>query len=563
MDKKPLTTKWLAFGIILLFVGTSIIPSLADGIVSNVMKKDTIRDSPPDEDWNRTYFLQMDSWSNCIQVTPDGGYIVTGDYGGAEVFYLFLLKVDGQGREQWNRSFGEGGLGFGGTWVEVCADNGYIITGYKKGIDPDWSDFWLIKTDLNGNEEWERSIPSGYGSCVKQIRDGGYIVTGSVNDSLLLVKYDGLGNQLWCRTYEEHSAGGSLALTSDGGYIVTGANHYYNVSEYYNLLLMKTDENGIMEWKREYFNAPWPGSSGAAVQQTSDGGYLVGGSNSSDNWPSDMLLLKTDENGIEEWNRTFGPHGYGSWDYGYSVIETTDGDFILGGQESWKVRLIRTHSNGSLVWDQVYLPSQKANCHCLQQTSDNGFIITGTIDVVNIHCFILKLNAGNNKPPMASNVSGPKSGLLNQSYSFATTTTDPDGDSLYCAWDWGDGNFTEWLGPYPSGEKIISVPHAWPQRGTYGIQVKFKDKFGHETSWSEPLFIFIGKKTFLWGRITNLTIQNQIITFNAIRIHAWTLVPFNRNLYTASEQIKVSEADYRSLHIIKSPFIVGIFNTII
>ncbi len=88
-------------------------------------------------------------------------------------------------------------------------------------------------------------------------------------------------------------------------------------------------------------------------------------------------------------------------------------------------------------------------------------------------------------PPSSPVIYGPDNGFINVSYTFTTDQiTNPNGDSFYCKWDWGDGNITGWLGPYPSGS-IISASHTWTYVGVYEIRVKIKGS-GGESNWSEP-----------------------------------------------------------------------------
>jgi hypothetical protein len=81
---------------------------------------------------------------------------------------------------------------------------------------------------------------------------------------------------------------------------------------------------------------------------------------------------------------------------------------------------------------------------------------------------------------------GSTSGKTGVEYNYTTYTTDADGDLVYYKWDWGDGNFSDWLGPYNPGEEV-SASHIW-QKGCYVIKVKAKDINDIESySWSEPL----------------------------------------------------------------------------
>jgi len=96
----------------------------------------------------------------------------------------------------------------------------------------------------------------------------------------------------------------------------------------------------------------------------------------------------------------------------------------------------------------------------------------------------------NSPPDTPATPSGPIWGLPNQPYTYTTSTTDPDGDQVYYTWDWGDGNFSDWLGPYVSG-LIAGASHTWTDIGMYNVRVKAKDVFYAESNWSEPLSVAI------------------------------------------------------------------------
>jgi hypothetical protein len=53
-------------------------------------------------------------------------------------------------------------------------------------------------------------------------------------------------------------------------------------------------------------------------------------------------------------------------------------------------------------------------------------------------------------------------------------------------WDWGDGNMSDWLGPFASGAQA-SAQKSWSAKGEYSIKVKAKDIYGAESAWSDPL----------------------------------------------------------------------------
>ncbi len=106
------------------------------------------------------------------------------------------------------------------------------------------------------------------------------------------------------------------------------------------------------------------------------------------------------------------------------------------------------------------------------------------------HDFKINCSLILNQPPNEPTIDGPNYGQPGMSYTFCIEATDPDGDKIYCMWDWGDGTYTDWLGPFASGETNCA-DHGWIETGIYEIRVKVKDEYGLETGWSEPFIIVI------------------------------------------------------------------------
>ncbi len=97
-----------------------------------------------------------------------------------------------------------------------------------------------------------------------------------------------------------------------------------------------------------------------------------------------------------------------------------------------------------------------------------------------------------NPPNKPDTPDGPSNGKIDVEYTYNSSTIDPDGDIVFYKFDWGDGTYSEWAGPYNSGQKV-SFSHTWNKQGTYNIKVVAKDIHGVLSNWSDPLSISMPK----------------------------------------------------------------------
>lgn len=345
--------------------------------------------------WMKTFGRSGDDAGICVQTT-DGGYIIIGStqYFGPPEFDVWLIKIDSNGIEEWNRTFGEADYDFGVSGQQT-KDGGYIITGSTGLFGPGWSNVLLIKTDNNGNEQWNRTFGgTSYdeGSSVQQTTDGGYIITGytysfGVNentDDVWLIKTDGYGNEIWNKTFGgvNGDEGSSVQQTTDGGYIIVGYTDSFGAGEG-DVWLIKTDSTGEESWNKTFGWVLF--DEGSSVQQTLDSGYIIIGSTTEyPLYTTDVWLIKTDANGNKIWDKRFGR--IFNFDFGSSVQQTTDNGFIITGTTirygvsgvNVDVYLIKTNSNGKKMWDRVFDWRGGDFGYDGRQTSDGGYIISAS-----------------------------------------------------------------------------------------------------------------------------------------------------------------------------------------
>src|SRR5437867_391901 len=198
-----------------------------------VMLLSSISPSPAQTVFQRTYGGSGDDYGNAVQQTSDGGYIIAGSTSSFGVGGdVYLIKTNALGDTLWTRTYGSPFDDYGYS-VQQTSDGGYIITGSTGSCGPGCSDVKLIKTNSLGDTLWTRTYGGSFadrGYSVQHASDGGYIIVrstptcGSSDVDVYLIKTNALGDTLWTRTYggSGNDYGNSVQQTSDGGYIVGG-----------------------------------------------------------------------------------------------------------------------------------------------------------------------------------------------------------------------------------------------------------------------------------------------------------------------------------------------------
>jgi hypothetical protein len=342
----------------------------------------------PAVEWNKTYGGNSYDTAYSLIQTSDGGYAMAGiTYSfGAGNDDMWLVKTGSDGSMQWNKTFGGADRDNAASLLQT-EDGGYVVVGHTMSFGSGGWDVWLIKTDSNGNMYWNQT----YGGTAHDVAlsivrtsDGGYAIAGNTasfgagDSDFWLVKTDVSGNMQWNRTYggTNSESGQSLVLTSDGGYAIAGGTASFGAGDN-DFWLVKTDENGNMKWNKTYGGIDW--DCARCVVQASDGGYALTGEMHSLG-SGDFWLVKTDADGNMQWNRTYGGPNR---DDGLGLKRTSDGGYIIvgitasfgaGGYDIWAVK---TDESGNMEWNKTHGGENDDEAFSVVQTSDSGYAVTG------------------------------------------------------------------------------------------------------------------------------------------------------------------------------------------
>ncbi len=345
---------------------------------------------------------------------------------------IFILSVNSSAvfcqEIEWQNTIG--GSGADQLYsIHLTIDGGYIfgggsesnISGDKTENSLGGFDYWIVKTDSAGNVEWENTIGGSFNdnlNSVRQTFDGGYILGGHSSSNISgdkgenslgshdfwIVKIDAMGNIQW-----ENTIGGSsqdiltsLQQTADGGYILGGVSssnisgdkteNCSGISDYW---IVKTDSLGIIQWQNTIGGDAE--DSFTSIVQTSDGGFVLGGDSQSNISGdktenslgfTDYWILKIDALGNIQWQNTIGGS---SLDHFSSIQQTTDGGYILGGWSKSNTSgdktenclgdidywIVKVDSIGNIQWQKTIGADSTDDLYSIQQSDDGGFILGG------------------------------------------------------------------------------------------------------------------------------------------------------------------------------------------
>ncbi|MHA1906622.1 MAG: hypothetical protein ACW98Y_04955 [Candidatus Thorarchaeota archaeon] len=358
-----------------------------------------------------------------IVETPEGNFVMSGRTKGFEALpqddEIWLVSCDENGNYLWNKTY-SGGMKYGGymsthhhsVTVINSLDEGFLLTSHTTNFGSGDVNGWLTHTDTVGNHLWNYT----YGGPQDEIliesvmsSEGGYLSAGftenisaGVIDAWVL-RTDVNGNHLWNRTYGTEDVGEifyDVIEVSGGGYLMAGhlgeSDHFEDRSStFVDVWLVRIDADGNHLWNQTYggISVEAPNQ----VIQCSNGDFaFCGGTLSYGAGEFDAWVVRTSSNGQILWNHTYGGNDIES---AFGLTECEDGGFgiftltytnALGESDAW---FVRTDSEGNQLWNQKYVGA------AFDQfwggiATDDGFVavgITQSFGAGNVDMWIVKI----------------------------------------------------------------------------------------------------------------------------------------------------------------------------
>ena len=223
----------------------------------------------------------------------------------------------------------------------------------------------------------------------------------------------------WSASYDTHFS----QKTRDGGYIISGQ-FWEPGGNQYDFWVLKLDQNGNIEWQKTYGGGSW--DIAFSTQQTTDGGYIVSGTTSSfGDGLRDIWVLRLSPDGNIIWDKTYGGKGEESEYFRHIPIEpTSDGGYIVAGStrsfgagedDFW---ILKLNADGDITWQKTFGTGREEYPTSIREMQDGTYRVTGTESLsVSGDDWILILDA-------KGNIAGVRS-KINSGFTFYDTMVVP------------------------------------------------------------------------------------------------------------------------------------------
>ena len=336
--------------------------------------------------WSNSYAaVGSYSWATNVELAPNGGYFVEGYRTNPTTYAreIYLQRLDANGNQVWLSFYPEAQVAGNG---DVTSDGGFIQIGYYDNNSLQ-DTITVIKTDASGNLQWLTKYPNtGTGieripTSIIQTSNDEFVVAGYRDQGFgglnFLWRLDATGDSLWQNTYGvtmNHPEYIGQVLELEDGNLVAVANDALTFGAN-DIYLYKTDASGNLLWDKHYQQA---NSFGTHLDTTNDGGFILTGYQILASVYR-VVLIKTDLNGDQQWLKTFTGNGTGSFK-SYCVQQTSDGGYIIGAAKiqsaytSLNMYLIKTDDLGEIYGNtlQGFVYADE-NADCMLTNGEHPF----------------------------------------------------------------------------------------------------------------------------------------------------------------------------------------------
>jgi hypothetical protein len=312
------------------------------------------------------------------------------------IFYLSVFAIGQSEKTQkvniiWKKLFGGTQREIGWSCLKTN-DNGFVVGGLTRSFGAGEVDAYIIKTDHRGKEQWSKTVGGTKADLVVSIKltsDNGFIAGGyttsycSGRRSFYLIRLDSRGNVKWEKSYCSKGDDRGLCVIANKSkeFLICG-DRTISDTKSNDVLLLKTDDEGILLWERTFGGKDL--EVGTNVIQTQDNGYVIGGHTQSlDSGNEDILLIKTDSKGNQVWRKTFGGPGK-EFIHGTSgLIQSSDGGLVICGVTNSFGKgkddyyIIKTSRQGETLWQTYFGGINDDHPLSIIEVEDGDFLIAG------------------------------------------------------------------------------------------------------------------------------------------------------------------------------------------
>ena len=289
--------------------------------------------------WKKTFGKKRRDIAYAVTRTTDGNFVAVGEtrsFSETGDTDVYVIKFDTKGNLIWEKTFGGKMKDFAKDVVPT-GDGGVLIAGSSESFGDTYLDAYVLKVDKNGKEEWAKVLGGERDDIANSLAltsDGGFVIAGVTESygngskDFYIVKFNSHAKQQWTKLFGEDNEDIAYGVvsTEDGACVVTGKTKSFG-SKRSDIMVVKIARNGKLVWQRlfGYKEKEWAN----AITKTDDGFMIVGTTNSFGHGKFDFYVMQLDKEGHSLWGPVYGGEDV---DKAYGITRTSDGNYVVVGE---------------------------------------------------------------------------------------------------------------------------------------------------------------------------------------------------------------------------------------